>query len=274
MRRPKVEAITRRVMIVIALATALAILPAESSFASATTNDLETDWSDTSNPNGVWTYREGTDALPSVPNWTPLPVAPSVQPAWAPSVSSGNFLPAWFKSTTDNPIGMDFLVGDVVVHSTDALNGQFSGVSNVIWTSPINGVIDISGAVWMARDIGRSNIWELLLNGVSLTSGVIFSGDPFDRDNPFDFAAGSGGPLVLDDIAVSNGDVIELRIVKTSGSGDIVGVKLTITPPLIVDMPIPGLTQWGLILMAALLATVLLWERRRVMSREGHSPWR
>ena len=260
----------RRLMIVVALATTVAILPVDS-FASTATNDLEADWSDASNPNGVWTYREGTDALPSVPDWTPLSIAPSVQPAWAPSVTSGNYLPAWLKSTTDNPEGMDFLVGDVVVHSTDALNGAFSGVSNIIWTSPINGAIDISGAVWMARDIGRSNTWELLLDGVSLTSGAISSGDPFDRDNPFDFAAGSGGPLVLDDIAVSIGDVIELRIVKTSGFGDIVGVKLTITPYLIVDMPIPGLTQWGLILMAALLATVLLWQGRRVMSREGHS---
>ena len=156
---------------------------------------------------------------------------------------------------------MDFLIGDVVVHSTDAINGPSSGVSNVIWTSPINGVIDISGAVWMARDIGRSNTWELLLNGVSLTSGAISSGDPFDRDNPFDFAVGSGGPSVLDDIAVSVGDEIELRIVKTSGAGDVVGVKLAITP--FVDVPIPGLTQWGLILMAGALATAVLWQRRR-----------
>ena len=258
-------------MTLVALAMTVAILPAGSSFASAATYDLEADWSDASNQNGVWTYREGTDALPFVPDWTPLS-APSVQPAWAPSAAVGNFLPAWFKSTSDNPQGMDFLVGDVLVHTTDAINGPSSGVSNVIWTSPINGVIDESGAVWMVRDIARGNTWELLLNGLSLTSGAIADGDPFDRNNPFDFAAGSGGPSVVDDIAVTIGDVIELRIVKTSVAGDIVGVKLAITP--FVDMPIPGLTQWGLILMAALLATVVLWQRRRVINREGHTLWR
>ena len=227
-------------MKVVALAMTVAILPAESSFASGTTYDLVADWSDTSNPNGVWTYREGVAAVPFVPDWTPLS-APSVQPAWAPSATVGNFLPSWFKSTNDNPGGMDFLVGDVVVHTTDAMNGASSGVANVIWTSPSNGAIDISGAVWMARDIDRSHTWELLLNGLSLTSGAISSGDPYDRVNPFDFAAGSGGPLVLDDIAVSVGDVIELRIVKTSGFGDIVGVKLD----LFVKTPRQPGARWG-----------------------------
>ncbi|MFQ5752978.1 MAG: MFS transporter, partial [bacterium] len=31
--------------------------------------DLTADWSDASNPNGVWTYREGGNALPSVADW-------------------------------------------------------------------------------------------------------------------------------------------------------------------------------------------------------------
>jgi hypothetical protein len=209
------------------LGQAVMSLPLGVSMASATTYDLAADWSDADNPNGVWTYREGTDALPSVADWTPL-TSPVVQPAWAPSTAGGNFLPAWFKSTANHPADLDILVGDVVVHSTDAFNGQSSGVANVIWTSPINGVIDISGAVWITRDIGRGNTWTLLLNGVSLTSGTIFSGDPFNRADPFDFATGSGGPAVLNEIEVSPGDVIELRIEKTSTFGDFVGINLTI----------------------------------------------
>ena len=108
---------------------------------------------------------------------------------------------------------------------------------------------------------------ELLHNGQSVTSGAISSGDPFDRDNPFDFANGSGGPSVLDDIAVSVSDVIELRIARTSISGDLVGVNLTVTPAPI-EEPVPGLTQWGLIAMAGAMATILLKQRRRVMSRD------
>jgi hypothetical protein len=80
----------------------------------------------------------------------------------------------------------------------------------------------------MARDIDRSNTWTLLRNGVTLTSGDIFSGDPFNRANPFAFANGSGGPAALEGIQISKGDVIELRIEKTSWDGDFVGVNFAI----------------------------------------------
>jgi hypothetical protein len=210
------------------LGQAVMFLPLSVSIARATTYNLAADWSDIDNPNGVWTYREGTNPLPLIPNWTPLP-SPVIQPAWAPSADSGNFLPAWFKSRSNNPEGLEVLMGDVVVHSTDDFNGRFSGIANVIWTSPLNRVLDISGAVWMTRDIGRGNEWNLLLNGVSLTSGNIFSGDPFNRANPFHFANGLNGPAALNAIAVSIGDVIELRIVRTTTFGDDVGVNLTIT---------------------------------------------
>jgi hypothetical protein len=204
------------------------LLPLGVSITSAATFDLSTDWSDAANPNGVWTCREGINSLPHVPYW-PYLASPDEQPAWAPSAEPGYNLPAWFQSNSDNPEGLDFLLGDVVVHSTDDSNGISSGVANVIWTSPINGVIDISGAVWMARDIDRSNRWTLLLNEVTLTSGDIFSGDRFNRSKPFVFAKGSGGPKALKRIAVSIGDVIELRIERTSEWGDFVGVNLTIT---------------------------------------------
>ena len=143
----------------------------------------------------------------------------------------GDFLPGWFRSTADGLDGLDVLTGDVVVHSTDDGNGPASGPANVIWTSPATGTIAIAGAVWIARDIGRSNDWTLLHKGVPLTGGSIFSGDPFHRANPFDLATGSGGAAVLQDIPVSEGEVIELEIIKSSTSqfGDFVGVDLQIT---------------------------------------------
>jgi hypothetical protein len=64
------------------------------------------------------------------------------------------------------------------------------GLANVTWTSPINGVVDISGAVWMGRDIGRANDWRLYLNGGLLTGGSIWSGDPYSRASPFTFESG------------------------------------------------------------------------------------
>ena len=61
--------------------------------------DLKTAWSDGANPNGVWTYRGGTTALPYIANWraednwntTP-------QEGWAPGNFTGNCLPFWYQS--------------------------------------------------------------------------------------------------------------------------------------------------------------------------------
>ena len=103
------------------------------------------------------------------------------------------------------------------------------GDANVIWTSPLNGTIDFGGEAWMLRDIGRENQWIVSLNGTELTRGTISSGDPFDRDNPFDFSDGSGGASALQDLAVSVGDTLRLDIVRTTSTGDFVGVNLTVT---------------------------------------------
>lgn len=133
------------------------------------------------------------------------------------------------KITSPAGVPNDWQIGDIVTHSTDGFNGIGSGLSNVIWTSPLNGVIDVSGGTWMGRDIGRGNHWDISLNGNLLTQGDIFSGDSFDRSSPFAFAAGSGGPTVLNQISVVMGDVLRLQFTKTSEPGDYAGVNLTIT---------------------------------------------
>ena len=199
-----------------------------SQLCNAITYDLTKDWSNLTNPNDVWTYREGTKALPFVSDWIWLGSSVT-QPAWAPSVNAGNFLPAWFQSTSNNPSGLDVLAGDIVTHTTDNANGSANGPSNVIWTSPSAGSIDISGSVWLALDRGRSNTWSILLNDVLLTDGTISSGDAFDRSNPFTFAAGSGGATALQDIQVSTGDEIRLELVRGSTFGEFVGVDLQVT---------------------------------------------
>jgi len=62
----------------------------------------------------------------------------------------------------------------------------------------------------MGRDIGRSNHWALYNNGVLFTQGDISSGDPYNRASPFNFANGSGGALVLQNIPMTVGSVFEL----------------------------------------------------------------
>jgi hypothetical protein len=200
--------------------------------AQPATYDLNADWSDVSNSNGVWTYREGTNTLPHVAAWQGLSGDfDTPQPAWAPNATGSSNLPPWFKSSAivGLPHPHDWQIGDVLTHSTDGFNGIGNGASNVIWTSPVVGTATISGNVWMGRDISRSNHWALYHNGSLLTEGDISSGDPYNRASPFDFANGSGGPLVLQDIPVSAGTVFELRITRTSVPGDYAGVNFTVT---------------------------------------------
>lgn len=199
--------------------------------------DLNVDWSDTSNPNitanGVWTYLEGTNVLSLVNDWTPLG-ATLPQPAWAPSNVGGNFLPAIFRSTTDN---FNWQTGDIIVHSTDGTNGIGLSTANIRWTSSVNTIVNLDGNAWMGRDIGRGNDWTLLLNGNQLSFGHLESGDTFSRANPFSFQNGSGGSVALSNLSLFTGDVIELRIAKTSESGDFVGVNLSITSVTAVPEP-------------------------------------
>jgi hypothetical protein len=115
--------------------------------------DLNSDWSDANNPNavtfGTWSYRQGLSLLPEVPNWNGNGTVgfTATQPAWAPSNNAGDFLPAEFKARSV-PAGVDWQVGDVVVHTTDLFNGPSSGVANFLWTSPNAGTVTISGSVW------------------------------------------------------------------------------------------------------------------------------
>lgn len=188
--------------------------------------DVNADWSDTSNPNAVsfgsWSYRQGSSLLPHVPDWTPLGASP--QPAWAPGTASGNFLPAIFKATSAQA---DWLAGDIVVHTTDAANGGANGPANILWTSPFAGTVDVSGAVWSARDIDRGNDWFVYLNNTLLSSGSVTSAS--SRASPIDLATGSGGASALTNISVLAGDTIRLELVRTTVPGDFVGLNFTVT---------------------------------------------
>ena len=223
----------------------------------ATAYDLKTEWSDAANPNGVWTYREGANALPHVASWQSTLGGWSVaQPGWAKSENGSDRLPFWFNSNGSETFAHDFLAGDIVVHTTDPANGVGSGVANVIWTSPDAGTASITGGVWMGRDIGRANDWQILKNGAPLTGGSIFSGDAFSRATPFLLTAGSGGASAVTNIPIAVGDTLELRftLAGTSGSGDFVGTNFTVNTV----VPEPG------IMAIALIGAVPLLARRRI----------
>lgn len=192
-------------------------------------HDLADDWSDTANPNGPWSYREGRNLLPQVQNFDPATFK-GPQPAWAKSETGTDRLPVWHRSRKLEKHISDIEVdaGDVACHSADDRNGVGNGVANVAWACPADGSVDIRAAAWMGRDIGRRNTVALYLNDRQLTSGMIYSGDPWSRFRRFDLADGSGGPAALRGIRVKTGDEIRMEITKASGAGDFVGVQLRI----------------------------------------------
>lgn len=204
--------------------------------------NLGSDWSDVSNPNGVWGYRQGTTLLSSG-TWS-FDFTP--QTAWL-----GGIPAVWLKA--QSTAGFDVAVGDVVTHTATTTNP----LTNIVWTSPVAGTIDINGGVWMIRDIGRANNWFVRHNGSLLSSGSLSSGDPFNRASPFNLDAGSGG--VLNSIAVIAGDQIELSFQTTGNlAGDYVGVNLGI---ILTAVPEPG----SLALMGLAAAGVALgaWRKCR-----------
>lgn len=201
--------------------------------------DVTADWSDATNPAGPWRYCEGGNPLPFQMNaWQGLSGDfATAQPAWTSEDNQISSLPAIFKSSAVISIPHDWQAGDVVVHTTDSFNGAGFGPAGIEWTSPFAGTIDVTGAVWMGRDIGRGNHWSLLRNGVELTGGDIASGDLYSRSSPFLFSAGSGGAAAGIGLVVNPGDRVELRLTKTSSAGDYVGVRMTITATAVVGVP-------------------------------------
>ena len=131
----------------------------------ATVWDLADNWSDASNPNGVWTYREGLNALPARIS---MRVAGINQTAWEVSNSIGTLLPFWAQSQSNNPDLSDILTGGVFLHSTDATNGMNHGVGDLIrldieQTSPAVGV---NLAVSEASDVPIPPALLLMLSGL------------------------------------------------------------------------------------------------------------
>ena len=154
------------------------------------------EWSDASNPTGAWSYRDGGGNLISgrSSSWLPTILA-SDQSAWTNAGDSG--VPGWCRSVGE-VAGLDFPVGSV---------GGY-GPAELRWTAPSEGVVTISGGVWLVRDSATDQRWEIHAGDTLISSGVVQAGDATaSSSSPAAFEDGSGGAAALSRV-VEAGDTI------------------------------------------------------------------
>ena len=196
---------------------------------SVSVYDLKSDWSESTNPNGVWRYRAGTTNLVHAPDWTGTGLG-YTQPVWTISTTPrlGAFLPAVFKAT-GTKTGDDYAIGDVVIHSNSPGNGNDTDVANVAWTAPFNAVINVSGNLWQTGlrtgPQARNNTATLHLNAVTLQQITNLAG----------FSSASPASLAVTNLPVRQGDVLALDVVRgLNTEGYLVDINLHIvaTPAL------------------------------------------
>jgi len=144
---------------------------------AATIYDLRNDFSNTANPNGAWSYTQGSSTLLSH-------VQPTDGNSLNPAAANGSFgVGTHFQTapliiqTSQNGAATspysnnDFLVSDIIAHSTNPGSGANFFIN---WTAPSSGTITFSGAVWYAHSpVHRSEDYFVTLNGASLAAGTV-----------------------------------------------------------------------------------------------------
>jgi len=213
------------------LAATLSVIVATSTAsANATTYNLAEDWG-TTNPNGPWSFLQGTNLLP----YQSSPIGGGINtPGYAPSTSQGNFLPAFWQSAGPG--------SDIIVHSVDSANGNPAlGQATLTWTAPVAGTIDVSGYLYYAQTgLQRSNDYTLSLGGSPLQSGTL----------SYLNAAGPANevPISFNDLAVTAGETLSLVLQRSAGQqfGTETGLNLIVTETAAAPGPVPGVGLAGL----------------------------
>jgi len=224
-------------------------------FAATITYDLKNDWG-TTNPNGPWSFLQGTTLLPyqstcdayvyNCPNTYPY------LPIWGRiAASAGSNEPYWEP-------------GDIWTHSVDGYNGSPSlGESTLKWIAPVTGTISLNGDIWYLHGpccTDRSNDFFLYLNGTLLATGTVSGSGTNEHtlSNPIDFS--SAGDFV------NAGDTLTLVVQRSAnedtnaGSED--GVNLTITETSPSQVPEPSNL---LLLGTGLIGTLSLVRRKLIV---------
>ncbi len=208
------------------------------SSAHATLFSLNGDWSDTTNPNGAWSYlRAGTAFASTVPNWQ------SFGTAWADAGSPGpGFAPMLLKYDGVGSEPIDALVNDIVGHTQTIDVNSGAGELSVRFTSPSAGTASLSGKLWDAHlSQDRDQAWQVWINGVLSASGTLLGDGSEGRNNPDLFS--------LSGLSLAAGSTIELRMSRANGdNGGLVGMDMSINLDTTPGGTVPEPATWMLAL--------------------------
>ena len=211
-----------------------------STAAQAVTYNLTTDYSNTANPNGDWSYNFAGNPLPhqAAPAANGNPLIPAI-PAGG-YFSTGNDLntntPDVLKAAVNGSSAGgndgDYLAGDIVIHSPN--NGT---ALTIDWTAPSAGTItNLNASVWYAHSgVPRSNDVSLSLANVVLDSWTVSNASNPNRGSAGTFTG--AGPF-----AVAAGELLTLSFKMTTGQsfGSLNGVAASFDFTASAVTPIPA----------------------------------
>ncbi len=202
----------------------LLLITAACSLQGAINVSLTTDFSSVNNPNGEWTYVNGTEAGGLVTiNTSRTEVTTGFIGGWSEAEN--------FSGSVVEVLGVptggwkDGEVGDVLVHSS----GTSGTTTGVVWTSSEAGVVNITGRAWDAfHEAGRDSNWKLYLNDTVIA----------ERASVFDVVRGGAnaafgnnivGGASLASISIGIGDTVSFLTEATTPLGHFTGVELNIS---------------------------------------------
>jgi hypothetical protein len=225
----------RKPLLSIVAVTALALLQSAGTASAivGTVYNLNTDWSDTSNPNGVWSYNYGNSPIPvhqtffwGGAGWGTFSFGEAAALKGNP-IATGT--PDPFGGTT--PAVHDWLPGDVMMAAISIPYGGDTTFINARWTSPGSGTIDITGRAWdgMIEGYGDRDVaWALLVGGQTIAQHLS-TVHVFRGDGAAQFANNLLPGKTLTGIPVNPGDIVEFRLMTDTYYGQFVGVEESIT---------------------------------------------
>jgi hypothetical protein len=215
-------------------------LPTTPTTALAQSFDLRANWSNTQNPSGPWSYRDGSQHL--LPGTTDWDVPPSTfwtapQPGWATTRSgTTGATPFIFRSNGTETFPHDWIAGDIILRTRDPADGTGNGAHStgpggpgtgtgpaiITFTSPLDGLITIVGSVWPGRSSASWHDLTLTQNGLPIWGAWLPSGDAHTRAAPLSFQLTTQPVLRGDPLALTAAPLV------STAPGDFIGLSLNI----------------------------------------------